>query len=59
MKFFSERMKGYLKKGAIVTDVGSAKSKVVSELEPLVKELGGEFIGGHLWLVAKKPCRCL
>ncbi len=47
MKSLVERMKGYLKKGAIVTDVGSAKAKVVSELEPLVNELGGEFVGGH------------
>jgi len=47
MKSLVERMRGHLKKGAIVTDVGSAKAKVVSELEPLVSELGGEFIGGH------------
>ncbi len=31
----------------IVTDVGSVKAKVVDELEPLVSEKGGCFIGSH------------
>jgi prephenate dehydrogenase len=36
-----------LKRGAIVTDVGSVKGGIVSELEPLVAGAGGEFIGSH------------
>jgi prephenate dehydrogenase len=36
-----------LKRGAIVTDVGSVKSGVVSELELLVKKSGAYFVGGH------------
>jgi prephenate dehydrogenase len=36
-----------LKRGAIVTDVGSVKGGIVAELEPLVSGAGGEFIGSH------------
>lgn len=36
-----------LKKGAIVTDVGSVKGVVVAELEPLVASTGGHFVGSH------------
>jgi prephenate dehydrogenase len=36
-----------LKKGAIVTDVGSVKGNVVAELEPLVAGAGGYFVGSH------------
>lgn len=36
-----------LKRGAIVTDVGSVKADVVRELEPLVKQAGAHFIGSH------------
>ena len=36
-----------LKKGAIVTDVGSVKGVVVNELEPLVAKAGGFFVGSH------------
>lgn len=35
-----------LREGAIVTDVGSAKSRIVEEIEPLVRE-GISFIAGH------------
>jgi prephenate dehydrogenase len=35
-----------LKGGAIVTDVGSAKSRIVEEIEPMVRE-GISFIAGH------------
>jgi prephenate dehydrogenase len=35
-----------LKPGTIVTDVGSAKSRIVDEIEPLVRE-GITFIAGH------------
>ncbi|MGH7940967.1 MAG: prephenate dehydrogenase [Limisphaerales bacterium] len=36
-----------LKRGAIVTDVGSVKADVVRELESLVAGRGAHFIGGH------------
>jgi prephenate dehydrogenase len=36
-----------LKRGAIVTDVGSVKGGVVQELEPIVAQAGGHFIGSH------------
>jgi prephenate dehydrogenase len=36
-----------LKRGAIVTDVGSVKGTVVRELESLVARAGGHFIGSH------------
>ena len=36
-----------LKRGAIVTDVGSVKAGVVKELESLVAKAGAHFIGSH------------
>ena len=36
-----------LKRGAIITDVGSVKTSVVQELEPIVTEAGGQFVGSH------------
>jgi len=36
-----------LKRGAIVTDVGSVKADVVRELEMLVKKAGAYFVGSH------------
>jgi prephenate dehydrogenase len=36
-----------LKRGAIVTDVGSVKAGVVRELESLVQKSGAHFVGGH------------
>ncbi|MGO8766313.1 MAG: prephenate dehydrogenase [Limisphaerales bacterium] len=36
-----------LKRGAIVTDVGSVKAEVVRELEPLIAKAGGHFVGSH------------
>ena len=42
-----------LKKGAIVTDVGSVKSQIVKKLEPLMPE-GAYFVGAHP--IAGKEC---
>jgi prephenate dehydrogenase len=42
----SEMLTG-LKKGAIVTDVGSVKGSVVEELEPLIASAGAHFVGSH------------
>jgi len=36
-----------LKRGAIVTDVGSVKATVARELESLITKAGGHFIGSH------------
>jgi prephenate dehydrogenase len=43
-----------LKRGAIVTDVGSVKSGVVRELESLVQKSGAYFVGGHPMAGAEK-----
>lgn len=43
-----------LRRGAIVTDVGSVKASVVTELEPLVTKAGAHFIGSHPMAGAEK-----
>ena len=43
----TERLAPHLKPGAIVSDVGSVKGRVVAELESLVHDAGAHFIGGH------------
>jgi prephenate dehydrogenase len=43
-----------LKRGAIVTDVGSVKADVVRELESLVQKSDAYFIGGHPMAGAEK-----
>ena len=43
-----------LKRGAIVTDVGSVKASVVKELESLVAKAGAHFIGSHPMAGAEK-----
>jgi prephenate dehydrogenase len=43
-----------LKRGAIITDVGSVKASVVHELEPLIAESGGYFVGSHPMAGAEK-----
>jgi prephenate dehydrogenase len=47
MRPLVKEMLPVLKRGAIVTDVGSVKAKVVRELEPLVARAGAHFIGSH------------
>jgi len=42
-----------IKKGAIVTDVGSVKAQIVKKIEPLMPE-GVHFVGGHP--IAGKEC---
>ncbi|MBI4683950.1 MAG: prephenate dehydrogenase/arogenate dehydrogenase family protein [Nitrospirae bacterium] len=42
----AKKIKGSLKKGAIVTDVGSVKGTIVREMEALMPE-GVSFVGGH------------
>lgn len=47
MREISEQMLPALKPGAIVTDVGSVKSSVVQELDPLFAKENVHFIGSH------------
>jgi prephenate dehydrogenase len=43
-----------LKRGAIVTDVGSVKGGIVAALEPLLSGAGAQFIGSHPMAGAEK-----
>lgn len=43
-----------LKKGALLTDVGSVKSAVVEALEPLATQAGAWFVGSHPMAGAEK-----
>jgi prephenate dehydrogenase len=43
-----------VKRGAIITDVGSVKTTVVKELESLVSKAGAHFIGSHPMAGAEK-----
>jgi prephenate dehydrogenase len=54
MTALTTRMLPALKRGCIVTDVGSVKASVVSELEPLVAGAGAQFIGSHPMAGAEK-----
>ena len=47
MRAVTEQFLPALKKGAIVTDVGSVKAGVVRDLENPVKKAGAHFVGGH------------
>jgi prephenate dehydrogenase len=47
MRPLVEQMRPALRPGAVVTDVGSAKTTVVRELEPLLAEAGAQFLGSH------------
>ena len=49
-----EEMLPTLKRGALVTDVGSVKSGVVRELELLVSRAGARFVGSHPMAGAEK-----
>ena len=43
-----------VKRGAIVTDVGSVKTSVTRELEPLLMHSGAQFVGSHPMAGAEK-----
>jgi prephenate dehydrogenase len=43
-----------LKRGAVVTDVGSVKASVVKELESVVRKAGGHFVASHPMAGAEK-----
>jgi prephenate dehydrogenase len=50
----ANKMCSALKRGCVVTDVGSVKASVVSELEPLLAEAGVHFVGSHPMAGAEK-----
>ena len=54
MKLLTKQLLPALKRGAIVTDVGSVKARVVRELESLVAKAGGHFVGSHPMAGAEK-----
>lgn len=47
MRALSESFLPFMKKGVLVTDVGSVKGCVVEELEELIAKGGGHFVGSH------------
>ena len=47
MRSLAQQFLPALKRGAIVTDVGSVKAGVVRELESLVAKAGAHFVGSH------------
>jgi prephenate dehydrogenase len=49
-----KEMRLAIKRGAIITDVGSVKATVVKELESLVAKSGAHFIGSHPMAGAEK-----
>src|SRR5688572_1445444 len=54
MRALAEQMAPALKRNAIVTDVGSVKSSVVTEIEPLMAKAGARFVGSHPMAGAEK-----
>lgn len=54
MRSLVKTMLPSLKRGAIVTDVGSVKASVVKELELLVARAGAYFVGSHPMAGAEK-----
>lgn len=47
MRDLAERMIPAIKRGAVVTDVGSVKASVVQDLEALLAGAGARFVGSH------------
>jgi len=47
MRLLAQQFLPALKRGAIVTDVGSVKSDVVRGLEPVIARVGAHFVGSH------------
>src|SRR5580692_7350774 len=54
MRSLAEQFLPALKRGAIVTDVGSVKAGVVRELESLIQKSGAHFVGSHPMAGAEK-----
>jgi len=54
MRELAERMLPAIKREAVITDVGSVKGSVVTELEPLFARAGAYFVGSHPMAGAEK-----
>ena len=54
MRLRAAEMLPALKRGAIVTDVGSVKASVLRELESLIQKSGAHFVGSHPMAGAEK-----
>jgi prephenate dehydrogenase len=54
MRALVEQMLPALKRGAIITDVGSVKASVVKDLEALAAKAGAAFVGSHPLAGAEK-----
>ena len=54
MKEITQRLLSTLKRGAILSDVGSVKAGVIAELVPLVSGAGAHFVGVHPMAGAEK-----
>lgn len=54
MRDLAEQMIPALKKSAIISDVGSVKGSVVTELEPIFLRAGAHFVGAHPMAGAEK-----
>jgi len=54
MRGLAKQLAPSLKRGAIVTDVGSVKGRVVRELEGIIAKSGGHFVGSHPMAGAEK-----
>jgi len=54
MRPLVKQMLPALKRGAVVTDVGSVKASVVKEVESLVAKAGAHFVGSHPMAGAEK-----
>jgi len=54
MRALAKQILPALKRGAIVTDVGSVKATVVRELESIISNAGAQFIGSHPMAGAEK-----
>jgi len=54
MRSLVQQLVPALKRGAVVTDVGSVKGSVVKELESLVAKAGAHFVGSHPMAGAEK-----
>jgi len=54
MRELTQAMLPALRVGTVVTDVGSVKASVVQQLEPLLAEIGAQFVGSHPMAGAEK-----
>ncbi len=55
MRGLTEQLLPALKKGALVSDVGSVKASVVADLESLVTDAGAHFVGAHPMAGGEQP----